>query len=136
MTSITIVYCDSKLYAGLASPCELHYNHAWIQEFLSYGPRSNGQKTAWTTFFLVLNLFYSLQRGSNGFNAEKKTILFQGSRGGPTISIVQLFPGGGGGGPYANFYRNPYNLCFSRGGGPDPLPPPPPSLDPHMVMKG
>ena len=38
-------------------------------------------------FFLVLNLFYSLQRGSNGLITEK-TILFQGSRGGPT------FPGG------------------------------------------
>ena len=31
---------------------------------------------------------------------------------------VQLFPGGGGGGPNANFYRNPYNLLFSRGSGP------------------
>ena len=44
--------------------------------------------------FLVLNLFYSLQRGSNGFTAEK-TIIFQGSNifqwGG-----VQLFPGRGG----------------------------------------
>ena len=43
-----------------------------------------------------------LQRGSNGFitvNIEK-TILFQGSRGGPTFSRwgggIQLFPGGGG----------------------------------------
>ena len=46
--------------------------------------------------------------------------------------VVQHFPGGGGvqlfqgggGGPNANFYRNPYNLLFSRGwGGPDPYPP-------------
>ena len=37
-------------------------------------------------FFLVLKLFYSLQRGSNGFITEK-TILFQGFRGG------QTFPG-------------------------------------------
>ena len=42
----------------------------------------------------LLNLFYSLQRGSNGF--------------------ITHFPGGGGptfsrGGPNANFYRNPYN---------------------------
>ena len=59
--------------------------------------------------FLVLNLFYSLQRGSNGFITEK-TILLKGSRGGPTFSRegVQPFPGGGG--PNANFYRNPYNL--------------------------
>ena len=45
---------------------------------------------------------------------SKKTILFQGFRGSPTFSR-----GGGGGvqwGPNANFYRNPYNLSFSRGG--------------------
>ena len=67
-------------------------------------------------FFLVLNLFYSLQRGSNGFITEK-TILFQGSRGIQHFSggvslfsrgVVQMlisiethitcdFPGGGGG---------------------------------------
>ena len=35
--------------------------------------------------FLVLNLTYSLQRGSNGFITEK-IILFQGSGGGPTFS--------------------------------------------------
>ena len=39
---------------------------------------------------------------------------------------VQLFPGGGG--PNANFYRNPYNLCVP-GGGLDPLHPP--SGSPH-----
>ena len=37
---------------------------------------------------------------------------------------------GGGGGPIANFYRNPYNynLRFSRGESGPPIPP----LDPHM----
>ena len=41
-------------------------------------------------FYLVLSLFYSLQRGSEDFIAEKTIlILYQGSRG------VQLFPGGG-----------------------------------------
>ena len=40
--------------------------------------------------YLVLSLFYSLQRGSNGFIAEKTIpILYQGSRG------VHYFPGGG-----------------------------------------
>ena len=35
-------------------------------------------------FYLVLSLFYSLQRGSNGFIAEKIiVVLYQGSRGGP-----------------------------------------------------
>ena len=40
-------------------------------------------------FYLVLSLFYSLQRGSNGFIAEKTIlILYPGSRG------VHFFPGG------------------------------------------
>ena len=61
-------------------------------------------------FYLILSLFYSLQRGSNGFIAEKTIlILYQGSRGGP------LFPGGG---VPNHFYRNPYTyLLFSRGVG-------------------
>ena len=49
-------------------------------------------------FYVVLSLFYSLQRGSNGFIAEKTIlILYQGSRGGPLFSRgdVKLFQGGG-----------------------------------------
>ena len=50
--------------------------------------------------YLVLCLFYSLQRGSKGFIAEKTIlILYQGSRGGPFFSGgggVKLVPGGGG----------------------------------------
>ena len=38
------------------------------------GSAPDGQKTAWTTIFLilfsVLNLFYRLQMGSNGFTTE------------------------------------------------------------------
>ena len=77
--------------------------HERIQDFLSGGSRPDGQKTAWTLFFsfLVHSLLHSLQKGTNGFIAEK-TMLSQGSRGGPTFS--------GGGGLNANFYRNPYNL--------------------------
>ena len=42
-------------------------------------------------FYLVLSLFYTLQRGSNGFIAEKNIlILYQLSR------KVHYFPGGGG----------------------------------------
>ena len=42
---------------------------------------------------------------------------------------VSNFFQGGGGGPNANFYRNPYTyLLFSRGGVRTPYPP----LDPHM----
>ena len=80
-------------------------------------------------FYLVLSLFYTLQRGSNGFIAEKtKLILYQGSR------KVHYFPGGGGSnfyqeGPNVTFYRNPYMyLVFSRGGVRTPYPP----LGPHM----
>ena len=97
--------------------------HEWIQEFCQ--------------FHLILSLFYSLKRGSNGFIAEKTIlILYKGSRGCPLFSRggggggggVQLFPGGGGG-PNANFYRNPYTyLLFSRGSVLTPYPP----LDPHM----
>ena len=47
---------------------------------------------------LVLSLFYTLQRGSNGLIAEKTIfMLYQGSRGGPLFSRGgggQLFPGG------------------------------------------
>ena len=46
--------------------------------------------------YLVLSLFYSLQRGSNGFIAEKTIlILYQGSRG------VHYFPGEG----VSNFFQ-------------------------------
>ena len=76
-------------------------------------------------FFLVLNLFYNLQRGSNDFITEK-TILFQGSRGGSTFSR---------GGP--TFSRGVQMLisiethitCDFPVGVPDPLSPP---LDPHI----
>ena len=50
----------------------------------AWGPE-NSLDYIFFSFFLVLNLFYILQRGSNGFITEK-TILFQGSRGGPTFS--------------------------------------------------
>ena len=91
------------------------------------GSRDFGQS------YLVLSLFFSLQRGSNGFIAEKTIlILYQGSRGGP------LFSTGGGvsnffreGGPNANFFRNPCTyLLFSRGGGNGVRTPYPP-LCPH-----
>ena len=51
-------------------------------------------------FYLVLSLFYSLQRGSNGFIAEKTIlILYQGSRGGQLFSRggCQTLSRGGGG---------------------------------------
>ena len=54
--------------------------------------------------YLVLSLFYSLKRGSNGFISEKTIlILYKGYRG------DLLFSGGGGGGGGVQL--------FSRGGG-------------------
>ena len=55
--------------------------------------------------YLVLSLFYTLQRGSNGFIAEKTIlILYQGSRGGP------LFSKGGGG--VSNFFQGGSKCYF------------------------
>ena len=76
-------------------------------------------------FYLVLSVFYSLKRGSNG--------LLHYFPGGPTFfqggGEVQLFSRGGGVSPNANFYRNTYMyLLFSRGSVRTPYPP----LDPHM----
>ena len=81
--------------------------HARIQGFLSY---------------LVLSLFYSLQKGSNGFISEKIIlILDKGSRGGP------LFSGGG----CQTFSRGVQMLislethvrtCYFPGGVPTPIP--------------
>ena len=87
--------------------------------------------------YLVLSLFYSLQRGSNGFIAEKTIlILYQGSRGG------SLFPGGGGGGGLSNFFQQGgggvqmlisvethVRTCYFPGGG---VRTPYTPLDPHM----
>ena len=63
--------------------------------------------------FLVINLFYSLQSGSNGFITEGR------------MHGVQLLPGGG-------VSKETHISCDfpgGGGGGPDPLTPP---LDPHV----
>ena len=55
--------------------------------------------------YLVLSLFYSLQRGPNGFTAEKTIlILYQGSRGGP------FFSGGGG---VSKFFQGGVQMLIS-----------------------
>ena len=74
--------------------------HARIQEFLSGwggGSRPDGQKTVWTMFFLVINLFYSLQSGSNGFITEGRrgSNFFQGMGVSKEPHITCDFPGGG-----------------------------------------
>ena len=73
-------------------------------------------------FYLVLSLFYSLNRGSNGFIAEKTIlILYQGSRGGPLFS-------GGGGVQMLISIETHIHTCYFPGGVRTPYPP----LDPHM----
>ena len=75
--------------------------HERIQDFISgggWGSRPDGQKKVWTSF-LVLNLFYSLQRASNGFITEN-TILSKDPEG------VQHFPGG------SNFFHRGPNANF------------------------
>ena len=85
--------------------------HAQIEDFISGGgggvggggwSRPDGQNTVWTFFllFLVLSLFYSLQRASNGFITEKN-ILSKDQRG------SNIFQGGSNffhAGPNYNFY--------------------------------
>ena len=71
--------------------------HARIQEFSSGGSRSVSQKKLWQRFFLVLSLFY--RRQIVNFKEIYHFSRFQ--RGSNIFQGVQLFPGGGGGGPIA-----------------------------------
>ena len=81
-------------------------------------------------FYLILSLFYSLQRGTNGFIAEKTIlILYQGSRG---VHYFQggwsnLFQGGGGAQMLISIETH-IRTCYFPGGVPEPYPP----LDPHL----
>ena len=92
--------------------------HARIQEFLSGEggvSRPDGQKAVWTMFFLVINLFYSLQSGSNGFITDRRrgSNFFQGVGVSKETHITRDFPWGGGGSG-----------------------PPNPPLDPHVGSPG
>ena len=83
--------------------------HARIQEFWSGGvggggSRADGQKTV-CNVFLVINLFYSLQSGSNGFITEGR----RGVGVSKETHITCVFPGGSG--------------------------PPYPPLDPHVGLR-
>ena len=73
--------------------------------------------------YLVLSLFYSLQRGSNGFIAEKTIlILYQGSRGSPLFSRgvgLSNFFRGGGVQMLISLETHVYT-CYFPGGCPDP----------------
>ena len=62
-------------------------------------------------FFFLSSTYFTVYRGVPMVLLQRKLLLFLGSRGGSNIfqGGGQLFPRGGGG-PNANFYRNPYNL--------------------------
>ena len=86
-------------------------------------------------FYLVLSLFYTLQRGSNGFIAEKLYLYFTND---PEKSIIFHGGGGGGGGGVPTFTRGVQMLisiethictCYFPGGG---VRTPYPPLDPQM----
>ena len=82
--------------------------------------------------YLVLSLFYSLQRGSNSFFAEKTIlILYQGYRGGPLFSrggMSNFFQGGRGVQMLISLETHVRTCYFPGGGVRTPYPP----LDPHM----
>ena len=80
--------------------------HARIQEFLSGGGGGGGGggrgptagKQSGQCFFLVINLFYSLQSVSNGFITEgrRESNFFQGVGVSKETHITCDFPGGSG----------------------------------------
>ena len=90
----------------------MHSLHARIKEFLSGwvgggGASLTARKQPGQRFFcllLVLNLFYRLQRGSNGFITEKTIESIE-------THITYDFPGGGGGG---GGVRTPYHPLWIR----------------------
>ena len=73
--------------------------------------------------YLVLNLFYGLQRGSNGFIAEKTILILI-----PRIQRGSIIFQGGGGVQMLISLETHVRTCYFPGVCPDPYPP----LDPHM----
>ena len=75
-------------------------------------------------FYSVLSLIYSLQRGSNGFIAEKTIlILYQGSRGGLLFSRGCPIFSRGGGVQMLISIETHIRTCYFPGGCPDILSP-------------
>ena len=95
--------------------------HARIQEFLSGGGwgdwvEARRPENSLDYVFLVINLFYSLQSGSNGFITEGRrgSNFFQGVGVSIETNITCDFPEGGGGG-----VRTPYPPLDPHVGSPD-----------------
>ena len=124
------------VYFVLTSRC-IAYRHAattFYQPQRGFGDRrQHAQIQEFCQLYLVLSLFYSLQRGSNGFIAEKTIYTY-------TLPKIQrgsiIFQGGG----VSNFFQGRVQMlislethirtCYFPGGGgmSGPLSP----LDPHM----
>ena len=98
------------------------------REVLGAGGNMRGSRN-FCQFYFVLSLFYSLQRGSNGFIAEKTIlILYQGARREPLFSRgCQTLSRGGG--QMLISLETHIRTCYFPGG--DVRTPYPP-LDPHM----
>ena len=80
-------------------------------------------KKALTTFFFFFFSWSSAYFKEVKWSISKKSIIFQGSRGGPTFSRgVQLFPGGGGG-SNCLFPIETHITCDFPGGSGPPVPP-------------
>ena len=129
----------TKLHGGIP---KFQVRHARIREFLSGGGGTTGlmaRKQPGQCFFLLLLLLFfrpqlTVLQFTEGVQRFYYTILFQGSRGGPTFSReVQHFPGGsnffqGGGGVKMVISIKTHITCHFPGGSGPPFPP----LDPHM----
>ena len=117
MMALTQENVHYTLNSGLGVMNKSNRVHVRIQEFLSgggggMGSRLDGQKTVWTMFFLVINLFYSLRSVSNGFITEGRrgSNFFQGVGVSIETHITCDFPEeGGGSGP-----PNPPLLCLTE----------------------
>ena len=83
---------SNKVYARIQDFCQARGGGG--------GSRPDGQKTVWTMFFKVINLFYSLQSGSNGFITEGRrgSNFFQGVGVSKETHRTCDFPVPGGGG--------------------------------------
>ena len=101
------------------------------------GPGQSDKKSSdvfFVVFFVVLSLL------DVKWSISKNSIIFQGSRGGPTFSRrVQLSPGGGGGGGGGGGQSNclfpieTHITCdFPGGGSGPPVPPSGSALDPFL----
>ena len=128
--SLAIFYMSPLLLNSNANQYNINGLLCTYTEMFCIQTCCNQESRNFCQFYLVLSLFYSLQRGSNGFIAEKTIlILYQGSR------WVHYFPEGGTWPTFSReqmliSIRTHIRTCYFPGGGRVRTPYPP--LDPHM----